>query len=205
MAAHGSRPALSTRERLLELLHWEPLTVDQLAAEVGLTLNGVRAQLTAMERDGLVERTAVPPSGRVGKPPAAFGLTHRAREDRSSAYPSALGAMIRALVARHGARDACDVLHAAGLQLAGAQGNAQDAVVALEQLGAVVRRTTDSEGTDVVEGAGCPLATAVRTEPLTCELVRSLLAARLDRQVEMRCRHGNAPACRFAIGAAQPE
>lgn len=202
MADHGSRPALSTRDRLQELLHWGPLTVDQLAREVGLTVNAVRAQLTAMERDGLVERIAMHPSGKVGKPPAAFGLTPRAREERSSAYPLALAAVIHELVARQGKRAACEVLGAAGLQLAGAQGSARDAVAVLEQLGAVVRRTKDGDGNELVEGAGCPLATAVRSEPLTCELVRTLLSARLDKPVAMRCRHGDAPACRFAIGAA---
>lgn len=202
MADRGHRPALSTRDRLLELLHWGPLTVDQLAREVGLTLNGVRAQLTAMERDGLVERSALHPEGKVGKPPAAFSLTQRAREERFVAFPAALTAMIHELVARHGTEDAASVLGAAGQRLAGAKGSARDAVTVLQQLGAVVRRTTDADGTELVEGAGCPLATAVRGQPVTCELIRSLLSARLDKPVEMRCLHGEAPSCRFAIGTA---
>lgn len=199
MTDHDRTAAMPTRERLLELLHWGPLTVEQLAGEVGLSPNGVRAQLTAMERDGLVERTGVRLPGRVGKPPMVFGLTDQAREERSTAYPAALTALIGELVARGGPEEAHGALHAAGIRLAAGLGGGRDALRVLEELGAVVRRSTDAEGRELVEGAGCPLATAVRAEPVTCELVRSLLSASTGRPVEMCCRHGEAPACRFVI------
>ncbi|MEZ4377216.1 MAG: hypothetical protein R3B35_02915 [Gemmatimonadales bacterium] len=192
---------MPTRDRLLELLHWGPLTVDQLAGEVGLTLNGVRAQLTAMERDGLVERTGVRLPGKVGKPPTVFGLTHSAREERSTAYPAALTALVSELVARRGPEDAHGMLNAAGIRLAAGHNKGRDAVQVLQELGAVVRRSRDTQGRELVEGAGCPLATAVQAEPVTCELVRSLLSASIGKPVEMCCRHGDAPACRFVIDA----
>lgn len=201
MSNRPPRVALSTKDRLIELLQWEPQTVEALAAEVGLTLNGVRAQLTVLERDGLVERAAIRPTGRVGKPPVAFQLTARAREGQAAAYPAALGALVSELSALQETAAATAVLAAAGGRLASASGRATDAVAVLEQLGAVVRRSVDADGCEVVEGASCPLAAAVRTTPLTCELVRALVAARLGEPVAMRCRHGDAPACRFAIGS----
>ncbi len=50
----------STRERVLDLLWRGRQTVDELARELGLTDNAVRAHLVALERDGLVVRTVYP-------------------------------------------------------------------------------------------------------------------------------------------------
>ena len=44
----------STRGRIVTLLRRRGQTVDDLAAEVELTNNGVRAHLATLERDGLV-------------------------------------------------------------------------------------------------------------------------------------------------------
>jgi predicted ArsR family transcriptional regulator len=44
----------STRGRIVALLRRTGLTVDELAQELGLTANGVRAHLATLERDGIV-------------------------------------------------------------------------------------------------------------------------------------------------------
>jgi predicted ArsR family transcriptional regulator len=47
----------STRGQIVTLLRRAGLTVDELAQEVGLTNNGVRAHLATLERDGIVRQS----------------------------------------------------------------------------------------------------------------------------------------------------
>lgn len=190
----------SSREQILELLLWEPLTVEELAIQTQLTPNGVRAQLTALERDGLVARGGLRHAGAVGKPPVVYALTKQAESDLSVAYPAALTAIIETLRAGLEPKVLKSVLTQAGKRLAGSpQGKSPTAV--LEALGARVKVDRRTDGSERVEGASCPLASAVREEPVTCELVRSLLASSLDRKVEMKCHHGDRPRCCFEVGA----
>jgi predicted ArsR family transcriptional regulator len=44
------------RGRIVSLLQRGPLTVDELASKLELSASGVRALITAMERDGVVRR-----------------------------------------------------------------------------------------------------------------------------------------------------
>jgi hypothetical protein len=58
-----------------------------------------------------------------------------------------------------------------------------------------------SRGHAVIEGAGCPLAGAVRAEPGTCAMIEALLERSAGLSVVQRCDHGEHPACRFELGA----
>jgi predicted Rossmann fold nucleotide-binding protein DprA/Smf involved in DNA uptake len=53
------------RGRIVSLLQRGPLTVDDIASKLELSASGVRAQITAMERDGVVRR--------VGRRPGTTG------------------------------------------------------------------------------------------------------------------------------------
>jgi predicted ArsR family transcriptional regulator len=46
----------TSRGRIVTLLRLGPLTADDIAAKLKLTASAVRAQLTGMERDGVVRR-----------------------------------------------------------------------------------------------------------------------------------------------------
>ena len=50
-----------------------------------------------------------------------------------------------------------------------------------------------------LEGPGCPLSAAVREQPLSCELVRAMLAAATGVEVTQRCEHGDTPRCCFDV------
>ena len=52
----GDDIVINHRGRIITLLQARPLTIEELATQLRLTANAVRAQLTAMERDGLVQR-----------------------------------------------------------------------------------------------------------------------------------------------------
>ena len=66
----------STRGRIILLLRRESRTVNELAEALGLTDNAVRAQLTALERDGLVRQSGTRPGKR--KPNVVYDLTAKA-------------------------------------------------------------------------------------------------------------------------------
>lgn len=187
-----------SRDRIINLLQWQPLTVDELADRMGLTPNGVRAHLAPMERDGDVARVGVRQGGGVGKPPTLYGLTPRALEARSAAYPVALSVLTQSLAERLPESTIADVFRDAGRKAAATLGRL-DAVAALERLGATVRSTPLPDGGLEVAGAACPLAAAVAVEPRTCELVRAMLAETTGRDVAICCDHGAAPRCRFRI------
>ena len=56
MSQRNLRFFTSTRGKIITLLRRASRTVDELAQALDLTDNAVRAQLAALERDGLVQR-----------------------------------------------------------------------------------------------------------------------------------------------------
>lgn len=197
-SSHRSAAPTASRDQILEALRWQTRTVDELADGMGLTRNGVRAQLLRLESDGLVVRSGLRHAGTVGKPPALYALTLKAERGSPIAYPAALTAIIETLRAGLAPEAFRTVLTTAGERLS-VPGPGQTAAGVLESLGATVKSATTASGGTRVEGASCPLAATVSQEPVTCELVRSLLAKSLNRSVEMRCHHGDRPRCCFEI------
>ena len=191
-----------SRERIVELLRWQQLTVEELGREVALTANGVRAQLAALERDGTVWKVGIRPAGGAGKPPTVYGLTAAGEQTLSNAYPLALAVLMASLRQQLSNERLIVVLADAGEKAASGLAT-RDAAAALEALGATVRRTMRPDGDEEIEGAACPLATGVVEDPRTCELVRSLLATTTGRDVAMCCHHGDHPRCRFVVKGAE--
>lgn len=187
-----------SRDRILDLLRWEPRTVDELADRIGLTLNGIRAQLTALERDGLVTRAGLRHAGTAGKPPVLYALSQNAAEGYSSAYAPTLQTLVRVMRNRLD-DDAFHTLMTETGRTLGLEKRGTDAKSVLEALGAKVREEPLMRGGEHLEGARCPLADVVREEPGTCEVVRSMLATAVGREVTMHCHHGEAPRCCFDI------
>src|SRR5207248_280827 len=82
----------STRGRIITLLRRASQTVEELAQALDLTDNAVRAQLLALERDGLVQQRG----SRRGssKPAYVYSLTPAAEE----LFPKAYGPVLRQLL-----------------------------------------------------------------------------------------------------------
>lgn len=193
-----------TRDRLVQLLRYRPRTVEELAALVELTRNGVRVQLTALERDGMVERAGVRHGDGPGKPPQLYRVTDQAEARFSAAYAPALSALVATLGERLEPAELHSVFNATGRRIGGTRagaangGPAELARALLESLGAAATVRREAEQV-MVEGMACPLADAVRHCPDTCEMVRALLAAATGARVATRCEHDDAPRCRFAV------
>jgi predicted ArsR family transcriptional regulator len=192
-----------TRGQILARLRRGDSTVAELAVAVGLTRNGVRQHLAALERDRLVE-----PRGRergVSKPSRRYGLSPAGR----SVFAQGHGAVLRALLDELGALerdDARRILDRAGRRLA--RGRVADGATFAERIAAVRRAFEDLGGAPVVEDeAGvthvrmhhCPLGDVTAAHPETCAFAQGVVSALADAPVRERCVHGERPSCAFDV------
>lgn len=195
----------TTRGRMVALLRRGQHTVEELAAALGLTDNGVRAQLVALERDGIVASTGVRRDGAVGKPATLYGVPAESAPLFSSAYAPLLGAMLAELGDRMSPRELVAVLRAAGRRLAPPMPDratvverAKASAAFLTDLGADAELVKTSDGYEI-RGFGCPLSSAVSACPATCSAVEGLLGEVTGAKVRERCDRTGQPRCRFFI------
>jgi predicted ArsR family transcriptional regulator len=81
------------RGRIVTLLRKGGLTVDDIASTLNLTPNAVRAQLSVMERDGVVQRAGLRPG--TTRPSHVFALTPEVEQLLSQAYLPFLARLVR--------------------------------------------------------------------------------------------------------------
>lgn len=200
----------STRGRLVTLLRRRGRTVDELAADLGLTNNGVRAHLATLERDGLVRQGgSVRRVSGGGKPAYVYELTSEARELFPRAYEPVLGGLLDVLVDHFGSEELEKLLREAGTRMAsggsvpsgGIRERLEAAVGVLDELGGLAE-IEDREGTFVIRSYGCPLAAVVPKQPRACDLVETFIATLAGVRVRERCERGENPRCRFEVGPA---
>ena len=82
----------STRGKILELLRTREFTVNELADELRLTDNAVRAHLATLERDRLVMQSGIKPG--IRKPHVAYALGPEAEY----LFPKAYGRLVSLLM-----------------------------------------------------------------------------------------------------------
>jgi len=200
----------STRGRLVTLLRRKGCTVDELAANLGLTNNGVRAHLATLERDGLVRRDgSVRRGSGGGKPAYVYELTSEARGLFPRAYEPVLGGLLDVLLEHVGVEELEMLLREAGARMAsgrrvasgGIRERLEVAVGVLDDLGGLAE-IEEREGAFVIRSYGCPLAAVVSEQPKVCDLIETLLAELAAVRVRERCERGENPRCRFEVGQA---
>lgn len=196
----------STRGRIVNLLRAATRTVNELAEELELTDNAVRAHLLSLERDGLVRQSGLQRGHR--KPHFAYELTPEAESLFPKAYDALVNQLISVLKVRLTHRELEDVLREVGRSLAGNRisdqqdgdlaNRAQGAVKALEALGgsAVLESQSDKL---VIRSRSCPLAAAVSEHPEICALAAALVAEIVGTSVQERCNRQETPKCCFEI------
>lgn len=198
----------STRGRIVTLLRRRRRTVDELASELRLTDNAVRAHLDALRAEGVVVPAEVRREGTVGKPATAYDIAPEAGAMFSGAYAPALAALLAELGDRLSARELQAVLTAVGRRMADSlpapRGDlarrARIAADFLEGLGGVVDVERE-DGRYLLRGAACPLAEAVSTCPELCGSVESALAAASGATISERCDRSAGARCRFEVSA----
>ncbi|HEX5726240.1 MAG TPA: ArsR family transcriptional regulator [Longimicrobiaceae bacterium] len=194
----------STRGRIIALLRRSERTVNDLAEELGLTDNAVRAHLAGLERDGLAAMSGVRRGG--GKPAHLYALTPEAEGLFPKAYGLVLAALLDVLRARLPGEDLDALVREAGRRLGaahppaggGARERAEAAVHVLAELGGVAEAHPEG-GVWVIEGLGCPLRDAVGGHAEVCRLAAALLAEVVGQPVRECCDRGPLPRCRFEV------
>src|SRR6476469_4662306 len=86
-----------TRGRIIALVRRGVETVEEMAAELELTDNAVRAQLQALERDGIVAAIGTRAPVGAGKPAARYAIAATGESALSAAYPPVLAALLETL------------------------------------------------------------------------------------------------------------
>ena len=193
-----------TRGRIVSLLRRTARTVDELAAELDLTDNAVRAQLAAMERDGLVRQHGERKGTR--KPAVEYALDPDAETALSRAYVPLVAALVQVLAARLPKAELEGVLREAGRHAAeglprpaGEPGDrVRAASHALDELGGVTRVEAAGDRW-TISSAGCPLAELVGKRPEACLALEALVAELTRLPVREVCERGGRPACRFEL------
>jgi DeoR family suf operon transcriptional repressor len=200
----------TTRGRLLALLRARPHTVDELAAELGLTDNAVRPHLVGLERDGLIRQSGVRRGAGAGKPAVLFDLHPDAEPLLSRAYAPVLGALLEVLAEQLSERDAHKVLRETGRRLAASVGGrapgdlharARAAAAVLTALGGAVH-VEEKRGSATLRGSACPLATAVTRSPRVCGAIESLVGEISGAKVTECCDRSERPRCCFELRAS---
>lgn len=196
----------STRGRIVSLLRGSTKTVNELANELGLTDNAVRAHLLSLERDGLIKQSGIQRGTR--KPHFAYELTTEAELLFPKAYDALLNQLITTLKGRFTPAELENFLREVGRSLAGAQDLSVEngdmdhrlrmGLAALEAIGGSAR-VEKNEGKCVIRSEGCPLAAAVNEHPEVCRLAETLLSEIIGTEVQERCDREGSPRCRFEI------
>ena len=200
------QPTSGSRARIVALLRRREHTVDELAAELGVSGNAIRQQLTQLQRDGLAEATGIRRLPGAGKPATLYRVPDAAADRFSRAYAPMLAALVDELADRFSEDDLVALMERTGRRLAPSAPVAHHdkesqrafAAALLDQLGAAATVELD-DGTIRIEGSLCPLASAVRRRTEVCSALRAFLSAALDAPVRQCCSYGERPRCGFRV------
>ena len=197
----------STRGRIVSRLRRGSATVEELAAAVGLTANGIRVHLATLERDGWIRAEGVRRGSGPGKPAAVYILAAEAEPLLSSAYRPLLLSLLSVLAETEKPAKLRTLLRETGRRLAGElAGGLEDVDTMAERVSAIlsalggeVEVEEGRRGSLVVRGLGCPVGEAVRVVPGACGAVAALLEGAIDAKVSEQCDRSGSPRCRFEV------
>jgi predicted ArsR family transcriptional regulator len=200
----------AVRGRIIALLRRGERSVEQLASELAVTDNAIRAQLQALERHGIVHQARIRRDGAVGKPATMYAITTQAEPLFSSAYAPVLKALLVSLEERLDSRELDSIFRDTGRRLAGelasAEGAAPElldarvrsAAALLSALGAEIDVERSSDGF-LLRGHACPLSDAVRGQPMVCHALEELVSGITGATVRECCDRDGHAKCRFEV------
>ncbi|MEO6970592.1 MAG: ArsR family transcriptional regulator [Chthoniobacterales bacterium] len=196
----------STRGKILDLLRAGDQTVNELAADLRLTDNAVRAHLLTLERDGLIHQSGTQPGFR--KPHVTYALTPEAEQIFPKSYGVLLDLILIVISRQLSPKELRAAMREVGKRIAdnhlveikgkSRKQRIETALRILKDLGGAAS-FEESEGKRFIRGNGCPLAAATSRHPEACLIAESLLSQIIGAPVKERCAHGSAPSCRFEI------
>jgi DeoR family suf operon transcriptional repressor len=200
----------TSRGRIVALLRTGALTADDIAERLTLTASAVRAQLSAMEGDGVVRKVGKRPA--ITRPSHLFELTPEIEILLSKAYVPLLMHLVDVFADALPPKQVEGLLRRTGRALARelSQGTPVrrglkarvDAASRLlnEQLGATTR--VETNGGLIIRGSGCPLAAVTGKRPGVCLALESLVSEIVGVAVRQCCDREERPRCCFRIDRA---
>ena len=205
----ASADTTKSKSSILSLVRAGPVSIPDLVAETGLSVNAVRFHIESLEADGLVESVGTRAPSGPGKPAALYGVTAEADLAFSRAYAPVLAACIAELRSSAPAKEVARFLQNVGRRLGADAGikskplsgrvrAASDFLNEIGGLTTVVRKGSDFE----IVGRGCPLSAVVEREPCACQAVEALVSEIVGRKATERCDRTGRPSCRFEVSAA---
>jgi predicted ArsR family transcriptional regulator len=203
----------SSRGRIVAMLKSGARTADEIATGLRLTAAAVRAHITAMERDGIVQR-AEQRSGTT-RPSQTFVLTPEVEQLLSGAYVPLLIELMRQCAARVTPKELKELMRRTGRGLAAAfpRSTVPDAPLAArvtdvsvllnEQLGSTMK-VEKANNHYTMRGFGCPLAALTGSHPTVCVAIESLIATMLgNASVQECCDRAQRPQCCFHVAESK--
>jgi predicted ArsR family transcriptional regulator len=195
----------STAGQIMGLLRHRSMTVDELAAALGLSGSAIRPQLALLERDGLVERSGVKRG--TSKPARIYALSPEADLLYSHAYIPVLTELLHVVAARLAPEEFDGLMREVGRRLMAdrprptgdARQRAEAASELLNALGGLAR-VEGRNGDLMIRSDGCPLAAATQRYPEACNAVESLLREFTGLPVTKCCDREERLRCCFEIG-----
>ena len=196
----------ATRGRLIALIRRGVRTIEELAADLGVTDNAVRAKIQTLEHAGVVRAAGTRQGAGAGKPATLYEIAPDAEASLSSAYPPVLAALLESLAERLPAEDVDHILRDVGRRLSRSDPSARRsletrvraAAAMLTSLGAEIDVERTGDGF-ILRGYACPLSAVVRKEPRACHVVEELVSALVDAPVRECCDRSSSPRCRFEV------
>jgi predicted ArsR family transcriptional regulator len=197
----------TSRGRIVTLLQQGELTVEEIAVKLGLTANAIRAQLTGMERDGVILRVGRRPGAT--RPSQVFQLNPEVEQLLSKAYVPLLTQLVDVFAAALPAEQLNGLMREAGKGLVEgfpsvkrSTGSLNDRVNAAsnilnEHLGAST--VVERNGRYVIRGRGCPLSALTGKHPAVCLALESLVTEIVGAPVHECCDRAGRPRCCFEI------
>lgn len=193
-----------TRMHIMNLLRKRQYTVEELAKDLGITRNAIRAQIVLLQRDGFVE-----PRGEIKgtrRPSLTYGLSANADLSFSKAYPAVLANLLHVLDERMSQEELRTIMKKLGQKLASLKphptGNLQHRIDVAkkiyETLGGLCE-IEEKEGKIIIKGDGCPLAEAVKADASICIAIESMFTEIIGVPVLQRCDPRDRPSCRFEV------
>lgn len=192
--------------QILTLLRTENRTVNDLAAVLHLTDNAVRAHLSSLERDDLVQKRGIRPG--TTKPHAAYGLSSEAEYIFPKAYGPLLSHFLGVMSKRLPARALPAAMREVGRAVA------KEHLGRLKGRSRVARIETalnlfnnlggsamlENNGKQLIHGCkGCPLAAITLTHPEACLIIEALLSEIVGVPVKKCCEYAGTPHCCFEL------
>jgi predicted ArsR family transcriptional regulator len=195
-----------SRDRILELLlrSGAPLSVQSLATAVGISRNAAHQQVSALEREGLIERASAIRTK--GRPSQGFQLSTAGKATFPRQYSLLAKELLQELSQHLGADDLHRAMQrigktvAAGLS-AKVGANADQELIAglMRELGYESNVVTGPAGVEI-EAHNCVFHDLAMADPSVCEVDLALLRSLSGKSVDHRsCMARGETSCRFAF------